>query len=92
MYLYNFELVFLRFGFGFLGLNFNPTNQLGRRNDGDKRGGNDQPTTGTTTGETTVNGQQGIWLTNYGLPKKMVKNCKVGSAYTYKVQEGAIKK
>ena len=27
MYLYNFDLVFLRFGFGFLGLKFNPTNR-----------------------------------------------------------------
>jgi hypothetical protein len=26
--------------------------------------------------------------TKYGLPKKMVKDCIVGSAYTYKVHEG----
>ena len=60
-----------------VGLKINPTNQP--TNDG-------RP----TTGETTVDRERttGIWLTNYGLPKKMVKDCIVGSAYTYKVQEG----
>jgi hypothetical protein len=34
------------------------------------------------------NGDNGERTTNYKLPKKTAKNCILGLAYTYKVQEG----
>ena len=55
-----------------VGLKFNPTNQPTNDGGNDGRQGKDN---GDVVNQ--------LWL-----PKKMVKDCIVGSAYTYKVQEG----